>query len=138
MKINSSYPVIMCDNLQEVSKFYTEHFDMDVVYSSDWYISLAYKKEQSDFELAILDYRHETVPSSFREKSKGIIINMEVDEVDAFYELLVRERKVPPVMDIKSEDFGQRHFIVSDPAGIMVDVIQMVPPSKEYEAFYNN
>ena len=40
------------------------------------------------------------------------------------------------IYDIKSEDFGQRHFILSAPGNILVDVIQVISPSKEYEDNY--
>jgi hypothetical protein len=31
---------------------------------------------------------------------------------------------------------GQRHFICSAPGGVMVDVIEVVPPSEEYADNY--
>ncbi|THB79312.1 MAG: glyoxalase/bleomycin resistance/extradiol dioxygenase family protein, partial [Desulfobulbaceae bacterium] len=39
---------------------------------------------------------------------------------------------------IKSEDFGQRHFIVVDPNGILVDVIQNIEPSAEFAEQYGS
>lgn len=134
MKINSSYPVIMCEKPQDVADFYITHFDFEATFSSDWYISLSNMKGDTDFELAVLDYKHPTVPHNYREKSKGVIINLEVDDVDDVYKKVVKE--ILPIMEIKSEDFGQRHFIVADPAGLLVDVIQVIPPSKEFEAMY--
>lgn len=134
MKIKSSYPVIMCENLQDVADFYITHFDFEATFSSDWYISLSNTKSDTDFELAILDCHHPTVPFNYREKAKGVIINLEVDDVDEVYEKISKD--IPLVMKIKSEDFGQRHFIVADPAGLLVDVIQVIPPSKEFEAMY--
>lgn len=134
MKIKSSYPVIMCKNLQDVADFYITHFDFEATFSSDWYISLSNTKSDTDFELAILDCHHPTVPFNYREKAKGVIINLEVDDVDEVYEKISKD--IPLVMKIKSEDFGQRHFIVADPAGLLVDVIQVIPPSKEFEAMY--
>jgi hypothetical protein len=40
------------------------------------------------------------------------------------------------LLDIRDEDFGQRHFIVTDPNGVMIDVIKPIPPSAEFAAQY--
>ncbi|WP_261376298.1 hypothetical protein [Isoptericola variabilis] len=39
-------------------------------------------------------------------------------------------------MALRDEDFGQRHFIVAAPDGVLVDVITPVAPSAEYAAGY--
>ena len=42
----------------------------------------------------------------------------------------------PIALELRDEDFGQRHFIVSGPDGVLVDVITEIPPSAEFaEAF---
>jgi hypothetical protein len=35
------------------------------------------------------------------------------------------------VLDLRFEEWGQRAFIVSDPGGLVVDVIQDIPPAEE-------
>ncbi len=42
------------------------------------------------------------------------------------------------VLDLKSEKWGQRHFITKDPNGLLVDVIQNVPPSEEFVQQYTD
>lgn len=62
----------------------------------------------------------------------GLLLNFEVDNVDAEWERLVQRGGLEPVLDLRDEDFGQRHFIVADPAGVLVDVITEIAPSPEY------
>jgi uncharacterized glyoxalase superfamily protein PhnB len=88
------------------------------------------------FELAILDSNHETIPEAFRTGVKGLILNFEVDDVDAEYERLIRTNKLPLHLDIRSEDFGQRHFITSDPSGVLIDVITVIPPTEDFSSQY--
>ncbi|SDF46396.1 hypothetical protein SAMN05216553_101756 [Lentzea fradiae] len=38
------------------------------------------------------------------------------------------------VLPLRSEEFGQRHLIVTDPAGVLVDVIIEIEPSAAYAA----
>ena len=33
---------------------------------------------------------------------------------------------------LRDEPFGQRHFIVQDPNGVLIDVIQPIPPSEDF------
>jgi hypothetical protein len=40
-------------------------------------------------------------------------------------------------LPLRSEDFGQRHFITSDPNGVLIDVIKVIPPSAEYASQYD-
>ncbi|WP_245743527.1 hypothetical protein [Lentzea fradiae] len=47
---------------------------------------------------------------------------------------LVEEAGLPVVLPLRSEEFGQRHLIVTDPAGVLVDVIIEIEPSAAYAA----
>ncbi|OFE43821.1 VOC family protein [Acinetobacter towneri] len=136
MKINSLYPVIMTEDVAKSKAFWTANFFFKVAFDSEWYVSLK-TDQQPAFELAFLDPDHPTVPEAFRGKFKGgLIVNLEVDDVDAEYERL-RKIGLPMHLPLRSEDFGQRHFITSDPNGVLIDVIKVIPPSADYESQYD-
>lgn len=131
MKITSLYPVICTDKMTESKSFYLDHFPFEVSFDSDWYVSLRSKSEQP-FELALLDYRHETVPEGFRKFfTGGLLINFEVEDVDSVYHGF-RGAGLPVHLELRSENFGQRHFITSDPNGVLVDVIRVIPVTGEF------
>ena len=135
MQVNSFYPVIMTGDIAASKDFYLKHFPLEVSFEADWYVSLK-GVGTSSFELAFLDPEHPTVPEAFRRRADGgFILNFEVDDVDAVYEQF-RAADLPIHLDIRSEDFGQRHFITSDPNGILIDLIQVIPPSAEFAAQY--
>ena len=71
----------------------------------------------------------------YRKPVQGLLLNFEIDDVDAEYARL-KAAGLPILRDIKSEDFGQRHFIIHDPAGVMIDVIKVIPPTAEFAAQY--
>ena len=127
MKINSLYPVIGTKNIPSSKRFYSRHFDLDTVFDSDWYVSMKTRNEPA-FELAFLDYTHPSVPGAFQTRTRGVLINIEVDDVDTVYDRLCKEG-LEMILDIRSEEWGQRHFIVEDPNGLLVDVIQNIPPT---------
>lgn len=136
MKPSSFYPVILTERVAETAVFYVEHFGFEKVFEADWYVSLKLAGAEQSFELAVLDATHATIPNGYNRNVQGLILNFEVEDVDAEYERLVRRSKLPLQLDIRSEDFGQRHFIVSDPNGVLIDVITVIPPSQEYSNQY--
>jgi hypothetical protein len=40
------------------------------------------------------------------------------------------------IVDLQDEPWGQRHFLLSDPTGTLLDVVQQIPPSLEYAPAY--
>ncbi len=134
MQINSFYPVLMSDKIAATCDFYVQHFGFQIVFEADWYVSL--KSADERFELAFVAYNHETVMRKYQKPVGGLLLNFEVDEVDAEYERLITGIGLPLHRELVTEDFGQRHFITADPNGVLIDVIQIVPPSAEFAAQY--
>lgn len=131
MALSSFYPVICTTRLAETADFYRQHLAFEVTFAADWYVSLR-RAGSPAYELAVLDPTHPTVPEGYGRPVQGLLLNVEVDDVDAEWQRLVLDAGLAPVLPIRSEAFGQRHFIVADPAGVLVDVITEIPPSPEY------
>lgn len=107
------------------------------VFEADWYVSLKLSGEKVSYELAVLDAAHPTIPEPYRTRTNGLILNFEVEDVDAQYDRLIRDAGLPLALELRSEDFGQRHFITSDPNGVLIDVITVIPPSDGYSEQYS-
>lgn len=134
MKSTSYYPVIMTADVQRTSDFYIGHFRFQALFKSDWYVHLQ-STEDEHVTLAILDYRHETVPVTHRAPAKGLLLNFEVEDPDRLY-AEAQAAGLPILKPISDEAFGQRHFITADPNGVMIDIIKPIPPSDEFAALY--
>jgi len=134
MKTTSYYPVIMTDDVAGTAAFYQRHFRFEPLFDSGWYVHLQ-SSEDEKVTLAVLDGSHETIPASSRGKVSGLLLNFEVDDVDAVYHTLCAAG-LPMLLDIRDEDFGQRHFITADPNGVLIDVIKPIPPKGDYAALY--
>lgn len=135
MKLTSYYPVICTDRLAQTRAFYETHFDFAPAFESDWYVHLT-SRSDSRVNLAILDHAHETIPDGYRKPAQGMILNFEVEDVDAVYEK-AKAARLDIRLAIRDEAFGQRHFILADPSGVLVDVIKPIPPSEEFAAQYS-
>lgn len=135
MELTSFYPVLGTSRLHEAREFYTRHFGFETTFESDWYVSLR-REGPPAHELALLDHTHPTVPAGHRRPVQGLLLNFEVADVDAEWERLVVRGGLTPELELRSEAFGQRHFIVEAPDGVMVDVITVVPASGEFAEQY--
>ncbi|CCE98163.1 hypothetical protein SFHH103_03672 [Sinorhizobium fredii HH103] len=134
MKSTSYYPVIMTADVRATADFYVRHFRFEALFVSDWYMHLQ-STEDEHVTLAVLDYRHETVPERHRAPVRGLLLNFEVDDPDRLYAEL-QSAGLPILKALCDEDFGQRHFITADPNGVMIDVIKPIPPSAEFAKAY--
>lgn len=134
MKSNQYYPVIMTNDVAGTSRFYQDHFRFDVKFESDWYIHLQ-SSEDEKVNLAILQGDHPTIPESGRGQVSGLLLNFEVEDVDAEYEKM-KENGLPILLPIRDEDWGQRHYITQDPNGVLIDMIKLIPPSEAFLAQY--
>ncbi|MDR5701841.1 VOC family protein [Agromyces aerolatus] len=132
MHLTGFYPVITSADVAAAAAFYRETLGFETTYESDWYVSLRLDR----FELAILDAGHDTIPEGFRRSPQGVLLNVEVDDVDAVHAALTGRFADRLRLALRDEDFGQRHFILEAPDGVLLDVIQPIPPSAEFAAAY--
>ena len=85
-------------------------------------------KHENNFEIAIIDKNHETIPERFRQQSKGIILNFEVKDVDKIYERISEDKNMNILLEIQNEEWGL--FEGSD--NLLIDVIQIIEPTEEF------
>ncbi|WP_344530769.1 VOC family protein [Streptomyces albiaxialis] len=141
MRLTSLYAVICTARLKESRDFYTGLLGFTTTFEADWYVSLRHPggpgaPAEAGYELALLDHTHPTLPEDRRATARGLLLNFEVEDVDAEWQRLVVREGLEPVLGLRSEEFGQRHFIVADPDGVLIDVITPIAPTGEYAAQY--
>lgn len=132
--VKGVYPVIMSGNIREKSNFFVRYFGFEEAYLSDWYISL---RSESGCELAFINKNLENIPEKYQADCKGIILNIEVNNVDEIYSDLKRNPDLNFIFELANESLGQRHFIVEAYGEILVDVIEMLTPEEEIAKEYS-
>ncbi len=136
VQLGGFYPVIATRDVAASRRFYVRHFGFEVTFEADWYVSLR-RPDAPQYELALLDHAHPTIPEGHRTPLQGgLLLNFEVDDVDAEHRRLVEGAGLPDLLSLRTEEFGQRHFIVAAPDGVMIDVITVVPATGEYAQQY--
>jgi catechol 2,3-dioxygenase-like lactoylglutathione lyase family enzyme len=130
--VNALFPDVQSARLPESRDFYINLLGMEVVFDSDWYVLLRDPRRHR-LQLAFVADRHATVPAAFHGPARGLLITAEVDDVDAVHARAVA-LGVELAQELRDEEFGQRHFMVVDPNGLLVDVYQPIPFSPAFLA----
>ena len=130
----SAFPVFTVKDLDEAKSFYTENFGFDLVFSGDWYIHLV---SRSGVQVGFLLPDQPTQPPIFQKAypGEGVIFSLEVEDADAAF-AVAKSNSLKIVLELRSEDWGQRHFCVQDPNGIYLDIVQSFEPTEEYQTDY--
>ena len=134
MKVSSFYPVIETGEVAKTADFYRQYFNFVTAFEADFYVSLRLDSDPP-FELGIVDCAHPSVPHGYGKPVEGLLINFEVDDVDEEYQRLTNAG-LPMDLELRDEEWGQRHFITHDPNGVLIDVIRTTTPSAEFQEHY--
>lgn len=132
--VASLYPVLMTDDVARAGAFYADLLGLRETFAADWYVSLA-APQDDNVQLAVVARDHGSIPDGFARAAAGMLVTVEVDDVDAVHARAV-ERGLPLHLPLRDEPWGQRHFITQDPDGVLVDVVTVIAPSPEFAARY--
>ncbi len=128
--MKSLFPVICCADVQASARFYVSLFELRAVFEIDWYVQLQ-SPTDVNLQLGLVRRDHPSVPERFQERPRGVLVTIEVDDVDAIHSR-AGARGLEIVSAMRDEPWGQRHFITVDPDGLAVDVVKMIPPSPDF------
>lgn len=131
----SSFPVFIVNDLAVAKSFYAEHFGFDVVFSNAWYLHLA---STSGVQIGFLLPDQPTQPLIFQQpyNGRGVIFSLEVDDAGSAFST-AKSKSLNIVLELRSEDWGQRHFCIEDPNGVHLDIVQAIGPTEEYRGNYD-
>jgi catechol 2,3-dioxygenase-like lactoylglutathione lyase family enzyme len=125
MTVESVFPVVCTDRIEESAAFYAELLGLEVAFESGWY-TLLRAPERDAVQLGLVLRGHPSVPEAFRARPRGMLVTVEVSDVDAVH-ARARDAGHVPVQELRDEEFGQRHFMLADPDGALVDVVTPIP-----------
>jgi len=122
--MKSLFPDICSTKLNESKAFYIDLFSFDVVFELDWYLQLKSPKDDN-LQLAFVQQDHSSVPLAYQQPPQGVVVTIETDDVDGFYKK-AQKLGCEIVLELCDEQWGQHHFMVVDPNGLLVDVYCML------------
>jgi len=115
------------DDLVRSIVFYRALLDLDVTVDVGWYAEVTGGAEGAA-TVALVKRGHPSVPPGFGVARGGVLVSVVVDDATAA-KARAEALHAHFAQDLRDENFGQRHFMVVDPDGFLVDVIEMITPS---------
>jgi len=129
IEIDAMFPVMVAENLEAVKQFYETVFGFKAVfYDENFYLHIISPNNsiQLGFLLPNLVNQPEFLHSVM--SSEGFVISLEVKNVASAYSE-AQKMNLNVIMDLKQEEWGQIHFIIQDPAGFSIDIVQHLEPT---------
>ncbi|MEH6448468.1 MAG: VOC family protein [Oleispira sp.] len=124
IEIDAMFPVMVTENLDAVKRFYETVFGFTAVfYDADFYLHLI--SPNNSIQLAFLLPNLTNQPEFLHPimSSEGFVISLEVKDAALAYSE-AQKMNLNFIMGLKQEEWGQLHFIIQDPAGYSVDIVQ--------------
>ncbi len=126
MKLNAG---IITSKLKECKKFYTETLGFGVTFENDFYLLLHTPDRQNEISFLLPDHPAQDKLFHKAYSGSGIYLTIEVDNVDHWYEKM-KKLSADIRVDLKNEPWGDRHFAITDPNGIGIDIVTHIPPEE--------
>lgn len=121
--MKNSFTIVVTEKMYECVSFYVKYFGFQIVFDSDWYNHLRDGKVELAFMRPGLDNQPPELHPEFC--GSGVVISFEVDDAEAEFNRLVN-LDAPIVVKLRTEEWGQKHFILRDPSGAYVDVVEQL------------
>ena len=119
MNILNLVPVIVTSKFEESKGFYITFFGFDILYEEEGFVDLVSGGEE-EFVISFIDKKVQAIPEP-EFNGKGLHYMLEVDDLDAEYERL-QQTGLTIDTEIRMDTVGERHFTVTDPNGIRINI----------------
>jgi catechol 2,3-dioxygenase-like lactoylglutathione lyase family enzyme len=133
VRMTGSAVSLTVDDVPASSKFLAAHFGFAERMAADGFASLYHPDllyhPDSGPDIAFLRRGLEVLPADLRERrAEGVIVAFVVDDLSA-EETRLRAEGVPITEPIREEPWGERLFMVTDPNGIVYELVEWVRPT---------
>jgi uncharacterized glyoxalase superfamily protein PhnB len=127
MQLEDLYALITTDKITETRDFYTEYLGFSVAFEASWFVYLVSAGERP-LSLAFMRSDHPSNPPGPEIfNGKGMILTLQVADATAEYARL-RTTDCPIHYELTDEPWGQRRFMLQDPSGVLLDIVQQIEP----------
>lgn len=123
MKLNAG---IITSKLPESKQFYCNVLQFGVTFENDFYLLLHTPNHQADLSFLIPDHPSQQPLFQPAFGGNGVYLTIEVADVDAEYDRITA-LGIPVAIPIRNEPWGDRHFALTDPNGVGIDIVTYAP-----------
>ncbi|MEL6222959.1 MAG: VOC family protein [Cyanobacteria bacterium J06626_14] len=124
IQFKSMYPLYVCEDLEAQQIFYTKKFGFQVAFfDPDFYLHLINMNNGAQVGFMLPNLATQPPFLHTKAATDGIVLSFEVADVkDAYAE--AQKQKLDIHFGLKEEPWQQTHFMVRDPAGLILDIVE--------------
>ncbi|SFB48606.1 hypothetical protein SAMN05216266_113171 [Amycolatopsis marina] len=127
MQVTASAVSLTVDDVAASSTFLTDHFGFREDMSADGFAALA--RDDAAMNVVLLRRGLEMLPVDFRDQhAAGVIVVFVVADLGQ-EEKRLRAEGVTITMPLREEPWGERLLQVTDPNGVIIELVEWVQPS---------
>lgn len=127
MKVTASAVSLTVDDVPASSRFLTDHFGFQEEMAADGFASL--KRGDAAVNVVFLRRGIDVLPEGFRDRrADGAIVAFVVTGLDE-EEARLRAEGVEITLPLREEPWGERLFQVTDPNGVVFELVEWVTPA---------
>ncbi|AOS64202.1 VOC family protein [Actinoalloteichus hymeniacidonis] len=132
MQVSSTTIAFTVDDLEASRDFFRDHFGYTVAMAADDFVSLT--REDGAIDLVFHRTGLEVLPENLRyRRASGAIVAFVVEDLEAEQDRL-RAEGVEITLPLRVEPWGERLFMVADPNGIPVELLDWAGGAEEQQA----
>ncbi|MEW4455061.1 VOC family protein [Bremerella sp. JC817] len=119
---------VVTEKIAESKAFYTQLFGCEILFEEDWFVLLKLGTSEIGFLLPGMEGQHPLFQRAYA--GEGMWITIDVTDAQAE---LARFTSLGQAIEqpLRDEPWGDRHFVLRDPNGIGVDVVQRITSPME-------
>lgn len=114
---------VITEKLAESKAFYVNLFGCEVLFEEEWFVLLQLGPSELGFLRPEMEGQHPLFQTAH--PGHGMWITVEVADAAAECQR-IQKLGQPIVQELRDEVWGDRHFVLQDPNGIGVDVVQRI------------
>lgn len=124
MKLNAG---IITKKLSETKEFYTGKLGFTVIFENEFYLLLQTPGGSDQISFLVPDHPTQRPVFQSAFAGKGVYLTIEVENADTEYKR-VKALGIPIEIELRNEEWGDRHFAIKDPNGIGIDIVTYTKP----------
>jgi catechol 2,3-dioxygenase-like lactoylglutathione lyase family enzyme len=130
MQITASAVSLNVDDPNASAEFLKRHLGFEEAMAAEGFVSLS--RPDAGFNVVYLRTGLPTFkpPAIAGHHANGLLLVFEVDDIDAEHDRLLREG-VEMTTPIETEEWGERFLQVTDPCGVVLQLVQWVGPAPQ-------
>lgn len=127
MQVTAAAVSLNVDDVPASSAFLSKHLGFREEMAADGFASL--RRDDLPMNVVYLRRGLEILPAGFRDqRAAGVIVALVVTNLAA-EEQRLRDEGVTITMPLREEEWGERLFQITDPNGVIVELVEWVTPA---------